>query len=536
MEATKEPKAVFDIMTRLERQVSEHTESQSVLKRYLTLFYGFALGLGLILAIIAIIVRPQVVPRVGNSSQPTPSYPAAPGVSSNQAHSDDTPIPPATSAPTPDQNQPSPLGVTAGELNGLQISLWHPWTGKIGAAFQALLDEFNRTNRWGITVSGNGFGGFGRLDEAIEAAFQANALEGAGGQLPDVFVDYGYAARHWDRSRPLVDLAPYVDDPAWGLTSEEQADFFQRFWDEEAVAVGESATARRLGIPLYRSAYVIFYNQSWGAELGFSEPPTTPEGFRQQACAAAEDVAKREGKSEPRRGGYLVESQGGAMAGWIYAFGGEISDSGGQTYLFNTSETTAALQFLKSLQESGCAWYGKEISLRDEFARRQALFAVGSLFDIAAQGQAFTQAGNSDRWEVIPFPSDGQPVIDTYGPSLFMNPSDPARQLAGWLLIKWLSEPQNQARWSKELQVYPARLSALNELRQLSNARTQWIQAMELLPEARGEPTLISWSMVRWVLADAMTELFNPQFEAEQIPAMLLNLDSVAAEVLTQVR
>ena len=40
---------------------------------------------------------------------------------------------------------------------------------------------------------------------------------------------------------------------------------------------------------------------------------------------------------------------------------------------------------------------------------------------------------------------------------------------------------------------------------------------------------------MRWALEDAMAQLFNPQYSADQIPALLEKLDSVAAELFSQV-
>ena len=111
------------------------------------------------------------------------------------------------------------------------------------------------------------------------------------------------------------------------------------------------------------------------------------------------------------------------LAGWIYAFGGEITNPDAPGYLFNTPETKQAFEYLKGLQESGCAWSDTDVDPQSEFANRQALFVVGSLFDIPAQQEAFTQAGSTDEWTVIPFPSSSQAVVDTYGPSLMITRS-----------------------------------------------------------------------------------------------------------------
>jgi multiple sugar transport system substrate-binding protein/sn-glycerol 3-phosphate transport system substrate-binding protein len=485
--------------------------------------------LALLLAILASLGRDQKTPTVDTNPYPVLPHTASSTLGSTPAQSQDTPTLLPGVASTPDEYIPSLLGVSATDLSGIQVSLWHPWTGSTGSALQAILDEFNRTNQWGITVNASSYEGFGKLDDAVEAALSTDSL-------PDVLVDYGYLGRHWDNNNILVDLTPYVNDPVWGFTSDEQNDFIQVFWEEDLVSAEEAAPARRLGIPFYRSAYVMFYNQSWGSELGYLKPPVSAVEFRERACAAADYVARQEGKSDPGRGGWLVTPQPGVMAGWIYAFGGRITDPGGQGYLFNTPETMQALQFLKGLQESGCAWTESGLDPQSEFANRQALFMVGSLFDIATQQQAFVQAGSSDEWIVIPYPSNTEPVVDSYGPSLFITQSSPGKQLASWLLIEWLVNPPNQAEWATVLQAYPTRLSAMNYLPEVSSTNPQWLQALELIPAARSEPTLASWRTVRWTLEDAMMQLLVPPFGAEQIPTLLEDLDSVAAVIVTQVR
>jgi ABC-type glycerol-3-phosphate transport system substrate-binding protein len=418
--------------------------------------------------------------------------------------------------------------VTAAELRGLIVSLWHPWTGTTGEALQAILDEFNHSNQWGITVQTSAYEGFGRLDEAVESALTEDSL-------PDVLVDYGYQVRHWDGSGVVTDLTPYVDDPTWGMSSDEQADFFTSFWVEDLVTTGSTSQTRRLGIPFYRSAYVLFYNQSWAKELGFPNPPTTPEDFRVRACAAAEYVSRQGGKSNLGRGGWLITPQPGALIGWIYAFGGDITNPDTTGYRFDTAETSQAFDYLKDLQESGCAWFETEVEAQDEFANRHALFMVGSLYDIPTQREAFAHSGSRDEWVVIPFPSSDQPAVDTYGPSLMITRSAPAQQLAAWLAVEWLVYPPNQAEWVKELDTYPTRQKTVGYLDEAASTSPQWAQALQLLPDARSEPSIVSWSVMRWALEDAMVQLFNPQYSADQIPALLVKLDSVAAELFSQV-
>jgi multiple sugar transport system substrate-binding protein len=517
-------------MTGLERKVSIYSGSHYMLRRYLTPFCVFALGLVFALAFSAcdrkgsIKVSPDTATKEAilvKTASPTPA--------SIQAEIIGTPtVLPAIPA-TPNEKTPSPLGVAVNELRGLQVNLWHPWSGALAATFQGILDDFNRTNRWGVSAQASGFEGYGNLDEAVESALTT-------GSLPDLVVDYGYQAQHWDGSGVLTDLTPYVTDPVWGFTADEQADFFPAFWGENLVKDSNTGQTRRIGIPYYRSAYVLFYNQSWAEELGYTSLPKTPQDFRVQACTAAEDFARQGDKSNLGKGGYLITPQPGMMTGWLYAFGGTITNPYVPGYLFDTPATSEAFTYLKGLQGSGCAWFDADGAPMVEFANRHALFMMGSLYDIPAQKEAFAQTGSEDEWTVISFPSSKQSVVDTYGPSLLMTRSSAAQQLAAWLVMEWLVYPPNQAKWVAQLEAYPTRQSSLNYLGNVKETSPQWAQALELIPDAHGEPSLASWSVMRWALEDATMQLFSQQFIADQIPELIRNLDRLSAEIFGQVR
>jgi multiple sugar transport system substrate-binding protein len=518
-------------MAGLERLVHIIFGSNQKLSRYLTLFYGITLWLAFVLAFFSVYLY-------GNETKNTLSSTTT-QVALSQA---DTPTPGSTQVPakytatlipaippTPNEKTPSALGVTATQLQGVQVNLWYPWVGSNGAEIQSIVEEFNHSNNWGITVQANPYEGFGRLDEAMESALLTNTQ-------PDVIIDYGYQARHWDSVDAILDLTPYVNDPVWGMPSDEQSDFYPSFWGEDLVTNTSTGQTRRLGIPFYRSAYVLYYNQSFAHELGYPNPPITAEDFRVRACAAAQFNNNKGDKSNLGKGGWLVTSQPGELVGWIYAFGGGITNPGSAGYMFNTPETLQAFQYLKGLQESGCAWLGTSIESQTEFANRHALFVVGSLFDIPAQREAFAKAGSKDEWVVLPFPSSSQPVVDTYGPSILITRSNPTKQLASWLVTEWLVYPLFQSDWVQTLETYPTRLSSLSYINLSAASNPQWAQALELIPDARSEPSLASWSMMRWALEDVITQLFDPKFAADQIPALLEKLDSVAAEINSQIQ
>ena len=496
---------------------------------YLTLFRKLTPGLILILGLVGCnssLDRTATPPGTTDSLTPTVTNPTGTPVRPTR-----TPAKTITPAPAPTITAPlSTLDVQSEELRGLRITFWHPWRGAQADLLQELLGEFNRTNRWDITVLVTAYDGLGRLEEAVEAASN-------GGTLPDLLVGYNYQALHWDAAGSvLVDLNEYAGDPTWGLDQNEQADFLPAFWSQD-LASRPGELPKRLGLPLHRSALVVYYNQSFAKALGFGSLPDSPYDLRVQACAAAE-ANNRDGQTgNDGTGGWLVTPQPSLLVGWIYAFGGELTRTDGRGYQFNSAETGQALDYLKGLQDSGCAWQDPGTDPVTEFAERRALFYAGSLAELPAVEQAFAEAGSRDAWTVLPFPgADGTPVLVTYGPALMVTRSEAAPQLAAWLAAGWLTSPANQARWISANYLLPVRQSTLELVSGSLDEDAPWAAALELLPVARSEPAFASWSVMRWVLNDAMAELFDPAFTAGQIPDLLEALDQAALEIFTQVR
>jgi len=287
---------------------------------------------------------------------------------------------------------------------------------------------------------------------------------------------------------------------------------------------------------MHRSALVLYYNQSYAQALGFSALPDTTYELRVRACAAAEANASDGQTGNDGTGGWLITPHPSLLVSWIYAFGGEITRPDDRGYQFNTSEAGQALDYIKGLQDSGCAFQAAGSDPATELAARRALFFAGSLADLPAVEAAFSTAGNRDNWTILPFPGSGSaPVLVTYGPALSITRSEVDRELAAWLVAEWLVSPPNQAQWVATQHLLPVRQSTQDYLSDPMQEDPHWATAVELLPFARSEPAYASWSVMRWALSDAMAELFNPAFTSGQIPDLLEALDQTALDIFTQV-
>jgi ABC-type glycerol-3-phosphate transport system substrate-binding protein len=103
--------------------------------------------------------------------------------------------------------------------------------------------------------------------------------------------------------------------------------------------------------------------------------------------------------------------------------------------------------------------------------------------------------------------------------------------LASWLLIKWLTSPENQADLSQVTGFFPVRRSSLEHLDILPRTYPQWAEAVDLLSLARSEPSYASWRTVRWAVSDAATQLYRYYFTIDQVPSLARLLDRTANDL-----
>jgi ABC-type glycerol-3-phosphate transport system substrate-binding protein len=412
------------------------------------------------------------------------------------------------------------VGVDMADLNGVTIEFWHVWDGVVGEALQGIVDEFNATNEYGITVEAYDQGNYGDIFNNMNAAINT-------GDLPDVAVGYNNQYLAWDAAgNVIVDLTEYVNDPMVGLDEATIADFYPSFWAQDDI------DGKRLGIPAQRSGQFMFYNATWAQELGFDGPPTTPEEFKEQACATVEANNTDDNPDNDGTGGWFLNTGSSTLAGWIFAFGGEIENPG-EGYNFNTPEAVEAFTFLKEMYDEGCAWTPENRYPNPEFATRQGLYYTSSIAGLPFQQAAFEDVGNTDEWTVIPFPSKGggDPVIDIYGPSFAMVEATPEEQLASWIFMSWFTEPQNQAAWVESSGYYPTRASTMDYLESYIADNPQWAASRDLLEFGKFEPRYESWSSVRYEMQDAAAEMFQEGFDNATIADLLAELDAAAAEL-----
>ena len=243
-------------------------------------------------------------------------------------------------------DQETEAGWAGVDPSGQSLTFWHQHRGDRAEAFDALQSrDSNATNR--STLHHDGGVAPGRLRPIFSKML---TLLGTS-DVPSLVIAYQYQAASYQLADGLVDLNSLVNDPVWGLSAEEQADFFPGFYASDVFPTFDGA---RLGFPPNRSIEVMYYNIDWLAELGYSSPPTTPEAFLEMACRAVD---------EPFSGGVSDESSLGlqwghspsSLAALTFSFGGDIFDYETGQFTYDDPAAVAALEFIRSVYDAGCA-------------------------------------------------------------------------------------------------------------------------------------------------------------------------------------
>jgi multiple sugar transport system substrate-binding protein len=430
----------------------------------------------------------------------------------------DLPVVTGTTGPasTVTPTQTAPIGVAAAALRGVNIQVWHAFTGGGGDVFASQVARFNRANEWGIVVTPTGYGDYPTLFDAVNTALDS-------GGTPDLVAALPEQTLAWSASGSVVDLVPYIGDAVWGLGSDAVADFPPVFWSQDKI------NSEQIGVPAQRSARFLFYNKTWAHKLGFDKPPETAEEFRQQVCAANASFRSDANPQNDGYGGWIVDTNWQTAYSWLLSFGGGAMD--GIDYSFRTNPNLAALQFLKSLFDDHCAWLSTEATPFDSFARRSALFVSGDLAEVPMAIESMSRLKNTDEWTLIPFPGTTGSVLVAYGPSYSVLKSTPYKQLAAWLFARWLLLPQNQAQWVEAAGLFPLRTSVLDQIGPYRAASPQWDTAVGDLSLAQGVPHLASWRKVRYVLQDGVTVIFQMNTPVDQLSSVLTEMDTMAQEL-----
>lgn len=410
------------------------------------------------------------------------------------------------------------------DLDGAQVTYWHRYDS---GGRQQLMDEicadFNATNEYGITVECLPIGHYGILYDNMIAALTT-------GDVPDLIVAYQNQAAAYQVADGLVAIDPYLNDPVYGLSEEDKADFFQSFIEGDRLPQFDNEV---FGFPVAgRSMEVLFYNMDWLTELGYDSPPQTPEEFAEMACAgAAQPFSKNQSDFST---GMELSTDASAFASWVFAFGGDIFDLENLVFTYNTPEAIEAMTMLQTLYADGClAQIAEQYGDQTDFGNGQNLFNTSSSSGLPYYTSAVNDGETGGfEWSVAAFPhTTADPVQNIYGASTSIVKTDPQSQLASWLFLKFLSSPENAANWVPASDYFPARASVAADLSDYIAGNEAFGTAFDLLQYGKAEAPVAGYDPIRNEVSEAMNAMI---FDGADVAETLAALEVTANQIMEE--
>jgi multiple sugar transport system substrate-binding protein/sn-glycerol 3-phosphate transport system substrate-binding protein len=366
-----------------------------------------------------------------------------------------------TTAPVQVSNPPkSAQEVDQISLQGknVEVTYWHNRPQQDQDLLQSMLDDFNKSNPYGIVAHAENAGaGYPDVYNKVNAAIQA-------GQPPEMSVAYQNQAAFYRASGAVVDLTPFITSSKYGLSQDDLKDYFQAFLDSDKNPQFSNA---RLGFPTQRSMDVMYYNSDWLKQVGYTSPPKDWKSWEEAACKASDSQTKY---------GWAVQHDASTFAAVVFGHGGQILADDGKSYVFNSPAGIESLAMMQRMFKNKCAVEvptSERNGEQNRFGAGTAMFTFGSSSGLPFYQQAVASGGNF-QWSIDMPPISGQPAINLYGASISVYKTTPEKELAAWIVLKYLGDKAQTTKWAANTGYLPVRQSAKDDVINAYKADPKW--------------------------------------------------------------
>ena len=408
--------------------------------------------------------------------------------------------------------------------SGQTVVYWHQYSDDSSQAetMTALIEDFNSSNEYGITVEAIHQGSYGPIEDLMNTAILS-------GELPNLVAGYANAVAGWANEGVVVDINLLLNSPAWGIPAEEQQNLNFDLLDVNQLDF-PPFYGMRVAWANQNSLNVFYTNLDIVEALGFERRvPANLAEFEEISCAA--------GASEMYQG-YPLGTGTSHFESFVAAYGGAIYDGEMDSYIFSSDEVVAALELFTRMLENNCAYlYAERYQNTGDFSIGITPFAAGSSAGIPFITWDAATAEMTDEWVVTAFPgADGVgSTIQLFVPSQAILTATPEAELATWLFVKYLAGQEAQLAWSGATGYFSIRNDIEVTEADFTEPRmpfARFIEVSGILSDSAvsvyASPGLPSYSAVRGIVPNVIAEVVNGDAAAA---AALAELDADAAEL-----
>jgi multiple sugar transport system substrate-binding protein/sn-glycerol 3-phosphate transport system substrate-binding protein len=398
----------------------------------------------------------------------------------------------------------------------IEVTYWHSRPQQDQDLLQGMLDEFNKSNQFGITAHAENAGAsYSDVYNKVNTAIQA-------GQPPELSVAYQNQAAFYRAQGAVIDLNPFIKSVKYGLSQDDLKDYVQAFLASDA---NPQFSGERLGFPAQRSMDVLYYNADWLKQLGSDGAPKDWKTWEEQACKASDGQSKY---------GWAVQHDASTFAAIVFGHGGQILADDGKSYVFNSPAGVESLAMMQRVFKNKCAVevpISERNGEQNRFGAGSALFTLGSSSGLPFYQQAISSGGKF-QWSIDMPPTAGQPVINLYGASISIYKTTPEKELASWLVLKFLGDKAQTTKWASATGYLPVRQSAKQDVIAAYKNDPKWgpvadsyAKLFDFMPYAKVESPVAGYDGVRDLIdKQVMTRVMT---DSESDPKKILD-DAVA--------
>jgi ABC-type glycerol-3-phosphate transport system substrate-binding protein len=385
----------------------------------------------------------------------------------------------------------------------ITLTLWHTQSGAPARLLSTLANDFHKAYP-NLTVRAEQKSNEGDLLRQGLAAIALN-------QTPDLILASPRTIAEFARKGALVNLDPLLHDAKQGLTEADRQDWFPGILD---AARFPDPKNQLFGLPFDASAVVLYYNADLLKAAKVDAPPRTWEQFSAAARATTQGNAR----------GWAMSPDAAVFYACLFSQGGSVLTARATQprAQFDDAAGLRTLQLIAALTKGGAAYLAdSKDSARSDLAQGKAALWFGATDDLAPLAEATTRAPDSSQWGVTNVPQNdpSRPLTTVFGASLALFKSAPsgandiadARVRAAWSFARWLTLPEQSARWSRATLTIPVRLSAQLLLANNLPPNLQRLRDGfgDTLPAGRALPTVKDAGLIDAAIVEMWTSVAN---------------------------
>jgi sn-glycerol 3-phosphate transport system substrate-binding protein len=252
---------------------------------------------------------------------------------------------------------------------------------------------------------------------------------------------------------PLDDLVARSGGKDWA------DDFYQ------ALLLNARAYGHLYSIPWQRSTPIFFYNEDMFRKAGL-DPSQAPKTWT-QLVQYAQKLTIRDASGTVTQWGVeapVVDTSPWVFQGFLIEAGAKYFDPNGKWVKFNSPQAVHALQFILDLQNkykvhpSGPSSKAFWDQVPQDFIQQKVAMIYTSTGNMT-----FIRTNARFKWNAGFMPADKQYGAPTGGGSFYIFSKIPQDHVtAAWQFIRWMTEPQQAARWSIGTGYVPIRKTELS--------------------------------------------------------------------------